>query len=89
MTVVSILPIIWLSIILAAIFAEAYSEQLIAIWFAPSAAVAFVCGLFDIPAKAQLVVFLICAVMLISVARIARRILLRREKNKDADTKAQ
>lgn len=88
MTLISILPIIWLSIILAAIFAEAYSEQLIAIWFAPSAAVAFVCGFFDIPARAQLAVFLICAVTLISAAKIVRQILLRREKSQDADTKA-
>ena len=59
MTLISALPIVWLCMILAAIFAEAYSERLIFIWFAPSAGVAFVCGIFDMPARAQIVVFLI------------------------------
>ena len=87
MTLISTLPIIWLCIILAAIFAEAYSERLIFIWFAPSAGVAFVCGLFDMPARGQLVVFLICAVTLTSTARIARQIVLKREKNDSVDNK--
>lgn len=89
MTVISTLPIIWLVIILVSIFCEAAFENLVTVWFAPAAAIALVCGWFDVTARGQVIVFLVSAVTLIGAARIFKSFINRRKKHipRDSDIK--
>lgn len=86
MNVVSMLPIIWLVIILVSIFCEAAFENLVTVWFAPAAAIALVCGWFDMTARGQVTVFLVSAVMMIVVARIFKSFMRRKRKHIPNDT---
>ena len=85
MTVIST-PVIWLSVILAAIFAEAISERLIAIWFAPASAIALVCGFFDIGVHRQVTIFIVSALLMITVAQTVRSAICRRARNNQDTT---
>ena len=89
MTVIATLPIIWLGVILAAIFAEAVFENLILLWFAPAAAISLVCGLLNMSPRGQVTVFLVSAVAMIVLARIISIGNKRRRKNirDDSDIK--
>ena len=86
MTVISMLPVIWLAVILAAIFCEALFESLVAVWFAPAAAIALVCGWFDITPRIQVLVFFVSAVVMITAATIILRVLMLYGKHKKHDT---
>lgn len=86
MTVISMLPVIWLVLILAAIFCEALFESLVVVWFAPSAAIALVCGWFGVAPRVQVLVFSISAVIMIAGTKIILRALRHHEKHKSHDT---
>ena len=87
MTVIATLPIIWLAVILAAIFCEAIFENLVCVWFAPAAVAALICGYFDMTARVQVVVFFVSGVVMISAARIFTGLSKRQTKHipKDLD----
>lgn len=72
MNLLSFLPVIWLALILAAIFTEAAFPHLTAIWCAPAAAAALVCGFVGLAPFGQAAVFAVSAVSLIVVSRIVR-----------------
>lgn len=87
MTVIATLPIIWLAVILAAIFCEAIFENLVYVWFAPAAVAALVCGYFEMAARGQVVVFFVSSAIMISAARIFKGLSKRQTKHisKDSD----
>ncbi len=85
MTVISMLPVIWLALILAAIFCEALFESLVAVWFAPAAAIALVCGWFGVAPRVQVLIFSISAVIMITAAKIILRAISNHEKHKSHD----
>ena len=87
MSFVSALPIIWLTVILVAIFVEAASEKLVAVWLAPSAATAFVCGLFNMSPKEQIAIFIILGVSLIAASQSVCAAIKRscKHNNRDRD----
>ena len=72
MNLLSFLPVIWLALILAAIFTEAALPRLTAIWCAPAAAAALICGFVGLAPSGQAAVFAVSAVSLIVVSRIVR-----------------
>lgn len=86
MTLISMLPIIWLVIILVSIFCEAVFENLVTVWFAPAAALALVCGGFDMAARGQVTVFLVSSVIMIASARIFKKIMRRKRKHIPRDS---
>ncbi len=86
MTVIATLPIIWLAVILAAIFCEAVFENLICVWFAPAAFISLVCGAFDMTARGQVVVFFVSGVIMITAARIFSGRSKRQKKHIPYDT---
>ena len=86
MTAISMLPIIWLVMILASIFCEAAFENLVTVWFAPAAALALVCGWFDMAARGQVVLFLVSSVIMIASARIFKKIMGRKRKHIPRDS---
>ncbi len=85
MTIISPLHVIWLTVILAAIFIEALSERLIAVWLAPAAAVAFICGVFEVSVGKQIAVFAVLAVTMISVAKLICGVVNHRGKHNESD----
>ena len=85
MSFVSALPIIWLTVILGAIFAEAASEKLVAVWLAPSAATAFVCGLFNMSPREQVIIFIVLGVSLIAASKTVCAAVKRGSKQKDRE----
>ncbi len=82
MTLVTALPIIWLAVILAAIFFEALTEKLIAVWCAPAAAVTFLCGLFKMEPICQLALFILLSFALIAASQAVCAAVRRAGKNK-------
>lgn len=81
MTLVDSLPIIWLLVILAAIFTEALTERLWAIWFAPASVIALVLGFFGVPEYFQVITFIASAVFMILLSFLIRMI-AHRKRNK-------
>lgn len=77
MTVMSMVPILWLGMILAAIFAEAAFQGLRAVWCAPAALAALICGAAGMQVWEQTVVFAGTAAGLIAIAQIVRRFVRR------------
>lgn len=64
------LPITWLSLVLFAIFIEAVFENLVAVWFAPSAAAAFTAGLFSVPVSGQIMIFAVVSFVLLIISQV-------------------
>ena len=60
---------VWIGVIVAAIVVEMLTEQLIAIWFMPSALICAVLALFHVPVQLQLVVFFLLSVVGIVLSR--------------------
>ncbi len=85
MTIISPLYVIWLTVILAAIFIEALTERLIAVWLAPAAAVAFICGIFEVSVSKQVAVFAVLAVTMVSVAKLICGVVNQRCKHNESD----
>ena len=77
MTLSCSLQIIWLVIILAATFCEAFTEKSVAIWCAPAAAILLGGGIFGLSVRSQIIVFFSSAAVMILVAQIIKRIIRR------------
>ena len=58
---------IWLGVAAAALIAEALTVQMVAIWFAPSAIIAFVMELLNAPLWSQITVFLIVSIICVAL----------------------
>jgi membrane protein implicated in regulation of membrane protease activity len=55
---------VWLSVIVLAIIAEASTVSLVSIWFVPSACIAMILALCNVPIWIQLIVFFVTFVLL-------------------------
>lgn len=64
-----IIPIIWLVAIILFGFAETVSTQLITIWFAVGALVAFLLSLAGVPFYLQVIIFIVLSIILIAATR--------------------
>ncbi len=82
MTLLSLVMIMWLVIILAAIFFEALFENLVAVWCAPAALIAFICGFFSISTRSQVLIFVIASICFIALSRLIKLILRLRDNHK-------
>lgn len=82
MTDISALPIIWLAVILAAIFFEALSEKLVFVWCAPAAAVVFLCSLFKMKPPYQIAVFFVLSLAMIVASKAVCAAVKRAGKHK-------
>jgi membrane protein implicated in regulation of membrane protease activity len=60
---------IWLAVIVLAIVAEVFTEQLISIWFVPGAIISLVLDIFDVKFYIQLIVVLVLAAIGIVFAK--------------------
>jgi membrane protein implicated in regulation of membrane protease activity len=60
---------IWLAVIVLAIVAEVFTEQLISIWFVPGAIISLVLDIFDVRFYIQLIVVLVLAAIGIVFAK--------------------
>lgn len=72
MTLLSLVPVIWLAIVLAAVFCEAAMQNLVAVWCAPAAAAALLGGIFGMTVRGQCVIFVVTALILIALAQLIR-----------------
>jgi membrane protein implicated in regulation of membrane protease activity len=59
------MPFFWIAVIVLAVFAEAMTASLVAIWFMPSALVATVLAFFRVPVSVQILVFAILSALFI------------------------
>ena len=64
MIFVQTMAYVWLGVIVLAIIAEASTVSLISIWFVPSACIAMILALCDVPLWIQLIVFFITFLLL-------------------------
>ncbi|MBQ8510686.1 MAG: hypothetical protein IJ493_12345 [Clostridia bacterium] len=72
MTMTTLLPVLWLSIVLAAIFCEAAFENWVAIWCAPAGLCALISGIW-LEAWQQTAVFAAALTLMLTVRSILRR----------------
>lgn len=61
--------ILWGVIAIAAIFVEAFTAELISIWFTPAAIIAMLLAFFNVAIWIQLVVFLVSVVLMLLLFR--------------------
>ncbi len=85
MTLLSFQPVIWLAITLVAIFCEAIFANLIAVWCAPAAVIALICGFCGFSIWGQSLVFGFGALVMITGAHLVRMILRRHDSHKSPD----
>ncbi len=82
-----IMSLIWAGIFVAALFVEAQTAELVAIWFVPGALVALVLDLCGVPEWIQWVTFLVLsAILLILAFKLFRRMLLKDIGKNKTDT---
>ncbi len=60
---------IWIAVIIIAVIVEAFTEEMISIWFVPAAIVATVLDFFDVSIVWQVIAFLIISILGIFVAK--------------------
>lgn len=69
MDIDKIIPIIWLIAIVLFALTEAASVQLITIWFAVGALIAFILSLLGVPFILQVIIFVVLSLILIAATR--------------------
>ena len=65
----NLMPYIWVATLIVAIFAEAHTTALVAIWFIPSAGIAMILSFCRVPIFLQILVFLVLSVLFIVFSR--------------------
>ena len=60
---------IWIAVLALSLIVEAFTDQLISIWFAPGAIVATIMDFFKAPLYLQVLVFLVISILGIAVLR--------------------
>ena len=77
---------VWIAVLVLAVFSEAMTTDLVAIWFFPAALIALVLELCSVPWWIQVILFiLIGLVLVLSLRRICRRFLGAKEPKTNAD----
>ena len=70
--------IFWIGVILAALFSEMHTAELVAVWFIPSALVSMILALCNVDIWIQWTVFLVMSTILLIVAfKFLRKLLLK------------
>ena len=79
--------IFWVGMILAALFIEMHTADLVAIWFIPSALVSMILAFFKVELWIQWTVFLVMSTVLLIVAfKFLRKLLLKNHGRTKTDT---
>ncbi len=82
-----IMTIIWAAIFVGAIFLEAETAEMIAVWFMPGALISLVLSIFNVELWIQLVVFVaVSAILLVLAKTIFRKKLLKNVGQEKTDT---
>lgn len=82
-----IMTIIWAAIFVGAIFLEAETAEMIAVWFMPGALISLVLSIFKVELWIQLVVFVAVSAILLALAKtIFRKKLLKNVGQEKTDT---
>ena len=82
-----VMTIMWAAFFLGALFIEAQTAELIAVWFVPGALIALILATFDVAIWIQWVVFaVISAILVILALTIFRKKLLRNFGKEKTDT---
>ncbi len=82
-----IMTIIWAAIFVGAIFLEAETAEMIAVWFMPGALISLVLSIFKVELWIQLVVFVaVSAILLVLAKTIFRKKLLKNVGQAKTDT---
>ena len=85
--ILTLMPWIWGTIILATIIIELFSADIDAIWFSAGAAVALVLSFFEVHIAIQLSVFVaITATLLFTVGQWAKKLLMNKHISTNSDS---
>lgn len=72
----SVMNIVWILILIAAVVVEAMSFTLLTIWFAVGALVALICSALGVPVMMQVVVFMVISLVCLAFTRpLIRKVL--------------
>lgn len=74
------ISIVWLTVLIVSVVAEAITFELVAIWFMPAAVVAWILSRFGVPVPVQILVFLLVALLLLI---LFRRVCMEKMNKKD------
>jgi membrane protein implicated in regulation of membrane protease activity len=78
---------VWIAVLVLAVFSEAMTTDLVAIWFFPAALVSLVLSLCAVPWWIQVIVFIfIGLVLVLSMRRLCRRFLGAKEPKTNAES---
>ena len=81
------MTVIWAVVLVASIWIEAETSELISIWFMPGAIAALVLSLFDVKQWIQCVVFVVCSAVLLVIARtLLKRYMIKKVGSEKTDT---
>lgn len=79
MTLIELMPYVWVTLIICAVLLEAATTGLVAIWFMPGALLALILSIIDIPVWIQsLSFFLLSLVLLICYNAIFKKLVKKR-----------
>ena len=82
-----VMAIVWASVFLIALFFEAQTAELVAIWFVPGAIVSLILSIVGVPEWIQWIVFAAMSVVLFTLAfTIFRKKLLKNHASEPTDT---
>ena len=76
------MPYFWIAVLAIALFAEAMTADLVAIWFFPAALISMVLAFFAVPVPLQFLVFVVLGLILIFATRPLCKKLTRHKDNK-------
>ncbi len=76
------MPYFWIAVLAVALVAEAFTADLVAIWFFPAALVSMVLAFFKVPVPLQFLVFVMLGLMLVFATRPLCKKLVRHKDDK-------
>ena len=80
------MPYFWLGLLVFSIVVEAFTAELVAIWFSPAALVSMILAFFDKPVWLQILLFAVIGLMLVLATRpLARKLNSKKKENTNAD----
>ena len=76
------MPYFWIAVLAVALLAEAFTADLVAIWFFPAALVSMVRAFFKVPVPVQFLIFVALGLALVFATRPLCKKLVRHKDNK-------
>ena len=77
-----VMQIIWAVVIVAAVIIEALTATLVSVWFIPSALVALILTLFEVPLDIQIIAFVILSALFIFLFKFVIKLKFNAKKDK-------